>query len=372
MITASRPQRTIAEPVRVRGVSFLGGKDVQLRFHPAEADSGVVFVRSDLPDRPAVPARVEHVIPRQRRTTIQRGPAIVEMVEHVMAALAGLRLDNCLVEIDGPETPGCDGSSRDFTDALVEAGALEQASTRDVLVIDRPITVREGDSILTAHPGDPDRLVLSYNLDYGTRTPIGRQSLFVDVTPESFRTELSASRTFLLEAEATMLRQAGIGSRTTERDLLIFGPDGVIGNELRFRDECVRHKILDLLGDLSLMGVDLAGHVGAHRSGHQLNAELARKLLRVFGRGTGSAPGPAPSLEATTLEIDSILRALPHRYPFLLIDRVLAIEPGRRLVALKNVTYNEPFFQGHWPGRPIMPGVLMVEAMAQAAGVLIS
>ncbi len=202
MITASRPQRTIARAVRVRGVSFLGGKDVQLRFHPAEADSGVVFVRSDLPDCPAVPARVEHVIPRQRRTTIQRGPAIVEMVEHVMAALAGLRLDNCRVEIDGPETPGCDGSSRDFTDALVEAGAVEQGSTRDVLVIDRPITVREGDSILTAHPGDPDRLVLSYNLDYGTRTPIGRQSLFVDVTPESFRSELSASRTFLLEAEA--------------------------------------------------------------------------------------------------------------------------------------------------------------------------
>ncbi len=373
MITASRPQRTIARGVRVRGVSFLGGKDVQLHFHPAEANSGVVFVRSDLPDRPAVPARIEHVIPRQRRTTIRRGPAIVEMVEHVLAALAGLRLDNCTVEIDGPETPGCDGSSRDFTDALVEAGAVEQAASRDVLVIDRPVTVREGGSILTAHPGDPDRLVLSYNLDYGPRTPIGRQSLFVDVTPESFRSELSASRTFLLEAEAQMLRESGIGSRTTEGDLLIFGPDGVIGNELRYRDECVRHKILDLLGDLSLMGVDLAGHVVAHRSGHALNAELARKLLRVFGRGPEGLPkAAAPAEDGSTLEICEILRALPHRYPFLLVDRVIALEPGRRVVALKNVTYNEPFFQGHWPGRPIMPGVLIVEAMAQAAGVLIA
>ncbi len=372
MITASRPQRTIARGVRVRGISFLGGQDVELHFRPAETHSGVTFVRADLPDRPAVPARVEHVIPRQRRTTIQRGPAIVEMVEHVMAALAGLRLDNCRVEIDGPETPGCDGSSRDFTDALVEAGVVEQDATRDVLVIDRPVTVREGGAILTAHPGDPDRLVLSYNLDYGARTPIGRQSLFVDVTPESFRSELSASRTFLLEAEAKMLREAGIGSRTTEGDLLIFGPDGVIGNELRYRDECVRHKILDLLGDLSLMGVDLAGHVVAHRSGHTLNAELARKLLRTFGRGSEGPPSPVPAEDASTLEIEAILRVLPHRYPFLLVDRVTALEPGRRVVALKNVTYNEPFFQGHWPGRPIMPGVLIVEAMAQAAGVLIA
>ncbi len=368
MITASRPQRTIAREAGVRGVSFLGGLDVRLRFRPAAVGAGIVFVRTDLPDSPSVPAHVKYTIPRQRRTTIGRGPAIVEMVEHVMAALAGLRVDNCVVEIDGPETPGCDGSSRDFTDALSEAGIVEQAATRDVLVIDRPVTVREGESILTAHPGGPGRLVLSYNLDYGPRTPIGRQSLFVDVTPQSFRDELSASRTFLLEAEADSLREAGIGSRTTERDLLIFGAGGVIGNELRYRDECVRHKILDLLGDLALVGMDLAGHVVAHRSGHQLNAELARKLLASLGR---DHPHAGPHHEAPVMEIGAILDALPHRYPFLLIDRVILLEPGRRVVALKNVSYNEPFFQGHWPSRPIMPGVLIIEAMAQAAGVLI-
>jgi UDP-3-O-[3-hydroxymyristoyl] N-acetylglucosamine deacetylase/3-hydroxyacyl-[acyl-carrier-protein] dehydratase len=367
MSIASRPQRTIAEVARVRGTSFLQGLDVELRFRPAGTDTGVVFVRSDLPDRPRVPALVEHVIPRQRRTSIQRGPALVEMVEHVMAALAGLRVDNCELEIDGPETPGCDGSSRAFAEAIAGAGIVEQDAPREVLVIDRPVTVREGDSVLAAFPGETGRLVLAYQLDYGPKSPIRRQGFFVDVEPASFVDEVSSSRTFLLQAEADALRKAGIGSRTTERDLLIFGPDGVIGNELRFPDECARHKTLDLLGDLALVGKDLSGHVIAHRSGHQLNAELARELLKL---GAHRTP-PTPPAEPALLDIGAILQALPHRYPFLLVDRVVVLEPGRRIVALKNVSYNEPFFQGHWPGRPIMPGVLIVEAMAQAAGVLV-
>jgi UDP-3-O-[3-hydroxymyristoyl] N-acetylglucosamine deacetylase/3-hydroxyacyl-[acyl-carrier-protein] dehydratase len=368
MSIVSRSQRTIAHEALVRGISFLSGLDVVLRFRPAEAGSGIVFLRADLPDRPTVPALVKQVVPRQRRTTIQRGPAIVEMVEHVMAALAGLQVDNCAIEIDGPETPGCDGSSRAFAEALVGAGFVEQDAIREVLVIDRALTVREGDSILTAFPGETGRMVLAYQLDYGPKTSIGRQSFFVDVHPESFRNELAASRTFLLESEVEGLRKAGIGSRSTERDLLIFGPDGVIGNELRFLDECARHKTLDLLGDLALIGKDLSGHVVAHRSGHSLNAELARKLIRAAERDHSHSHPAEPSI----LEIGAILKALPHRYPFLLVDRVVALDPGRRIVALKNVSYNEPFFQGHWPTRPIMPGVLIVEAMAQAAGVLIA
>ncbi len=368
MSSIRRPQRTIAREVSVRGISFLAGLDVEIRFCPAPVGSGIVFLRSDLPGRPTVPALVKQVIPRQRRTTIQRGPAIVEMVEHVMAALVGLQVDNCVVEIDGPETPGCDGSSRAFTEALLDAGLVDQATHREVLVIERALTVRDGDSILTAFPGESERLVLSYQLDYGPKTSIGRQSFFAEVTPESFRSELSPSRTFLLETEVEGLRKAGIGRRTTERDLLIFGPEGVIGNELRFHDEPARHKTLDLLGDLALIGKDLVGHVVAHRSGHSLNAELARKLIKAAEQDYSHAYPVEPSL----LEIGSILKALPHRYPFLLVDRVVALEPGRRIVALKNVTYNEPFFPGHWPARPIMPGVLIVEAMAQAAGVLIA
>jgi UDP-3-O-[3-hydroxymyristoyl] N-acetylglucosamine deacetylase/3-hydroxyacyl-[acyl-carrier-protein] dehydratase len=366
MLTARRQQRTIARDAGVRGYGFLTGADIGLRFRPADVGSGVVFVRTDLPGCPSVPAHVRHVVDRQRRTTIQNGQASVEMVEHVLAALAGLRIDNCTVEIDGGETPGCDGSSQAFVQALRSAGIVEQDQPREVLTIDCPVTVQEGQATLTAHPGDAERLVLSYNLDYGRRTPIGRQSMFLDISPESFERELAPSRTFLLEAEAIALRQAGIGARTTEADLLIFGPDGPIGNALRYPDECVRHKLLDLVGDLALLSRDLVGHVVAHRSGHQLNAALVRKLLQsVEGecqRGTAASPP----------DINAIMRILPHRYPYLLVDRVLELVPGRRVRALKNVTCNEPFFTGHSPGRPIMPGVLIVEALAQAAGVMIA
>jgi UDP-3-O-[3-hydroxymyristoyl] N-acetylglucosamine deacetylase/3-hydroxyacyl-[acyl-carrier-protein] dehydratase len=368
MLTASRPQQTIAREAEVRGVSFLAGLDVRLRFRPSKPGEGVVFVRTDLPGAPAVPALVEYVVPRQRRTALQRGEAVVEMVEHVMAALAGMRVDNCVVELDGPETPGCDGSSQTFADALEAAGVVEQSASRDVLVIDRPVAVRDGNATLTAYPGTPGRLILTYGLDYGDHTPIGRQSIFVDVTPGSFREEVAAARTFLLASEVEGLRKAGIGLRTTERDLLIFGPEGPINNTLRFPDECARHKLLDMLGDLALAGVDLAGHVVAHRSGHSLNAEMARKLVKLGKKAAIGTTRPDPS----AMEIGAILEALPHRYPFLLVDRVLVLEPGRRVVALKNVSSNEPFFQGHWPGRPIMPGVLVIEAMAQAAGILIA
>ena len=374
MKTVQRPQRTIARAAEVRGISFLEGRDVRVEFRPSGPETGIVFVRADLPDQPSVPAHVRHTIPRQRRTTLQQGPALVEMVEHVMAALAGLRVDNCVVAIDGPETPGCDGSSQAFTEALLTAEIVEQTeSTRDVLVISEPVTVRDGEAILTAYPGaDADRLVLSYHLDYGADSPIPRQSQFVEITPESFRDELAPCRTFLLDTEAESLRQAGIGSRTSERDLLIFGPSGVIGNELRFRDECVRHKILDLVGDLALVGMDLAGHVVAHRSGHGLNVALAKKLLEIRAKSLPRTSEPPRDLPALPLEINDILQALPHRYPFLLVDRIIELEPGKRITGIKNVTYNEPFFQGHWPGRPIMPGVLIVEALAQTAGVLIA
>jgi UDP-3-O-[3-hydroxymyristoyl] N-acetylglucosamine deacetylase / 3-hydroxyacyl-[acyl-carrier-protein] dehydratase len=367
MQTARRSQRTIAREAGVRGVGFLKGSDVQVRFLPAAPDAGVVFVRADLPGRPAVAARIEHVVPRPRRTTLQDGAATVEMVEHVLAALAGLQIDNCTVELDAAETPGCDGSSQAFVEALTAAGIEAQDRPRAALVIGRPLTVRDGPATLTAHPGD-DGLVLSYHLDYGRHTPIGSQSLFLNLSPDAFRAELAPSRTFLLEEEAVALRRQGIGARTTEADLLIFGPDGVRGNRLRYPDECVRHKILDMVGDLALLGRDLVGHVVAHRSGHQLNAELVRGLLR--------AAAPAPAQRAVpaepAMDIGAIARILPHRYPFLLVDRVLELEPGRRARALKNVTCNEPFFPGHWPGRPIMPGVLILEALAQASGLLIA
>jgi UDP-3-O-[3-hydroxymyristoyl] N-acetylglucosamine deacetylase/3-hydroxyacyl-[acyl-carrier-protein] dehydratase len=371
MLTAKRLQRTIARETELRGVGFIFGTDVAMRFRPARADQGVVFVRTDLPERPAVRAHIRNVIPRQRRTTIEHGAARVEMIEHVMAALAGLRIDNCTIEIDAPETPGCDGSSRAFVEALIEAGTVELDREREALVIDRPVAVREGAAVLAAHPGHGDGLVLGYHLDYGRESPIGAQSFFLDVSPETFRAELATSRTFLLEAEAHALREAGIGSRATTSDLLIFGADGVIDNELRYPDECVRHKILDMVGDLALLDKDLYGHVVAHRSGHQLNAVLVRRLIEAVERERLVRAGTC-AVEETAMDIGAIMRILPHRYPFLLVDRVLEHEPARRVLALKNVSCNEPFFQGHWPGRPIMPGVLIVEALAQAGGIMIA
>jgi UDP-3-O-[3-hydroxymyristoyl] N-acetylglucosamine deacetylase/3-hydroxyacyl-[acyl-carrier-protein] dehydratase len=367
MLTARRKERTIAREAGTRGVSFLTGLDVKLTFRPADAGAGIVFVRTDLPGRPSVPARVAHVVPRQRRTSLQQGEAVVEMVEHVLAALAGMRVDNCVVEIDAPETPGCDGSSRAFVDVVQDAGIIEQERLRETVRIDRPITIRDGQTTLTAVPGEADRLLLSYTLDYGRDNPIGSQSYFTDLSPETFRIDLAPSRTFLLESEADALRKAGIGARTTPADLLIFGRSGPIDNALRFPEECARHKMLDMVGDLALLGKDLVGKIVAHRSGHQHNAELVRRLLEASNESAGSA-GPQPPY----LDIRAVMELLPHRYPFLLVDRVLELEVGRHVRALKNVTCNEPFFQGHWPGRPIMPGVLLIEALAQAAGILIA
>ena len=371
MLTARRRQRTITREAEVRGVGFVKGSDVSLKFRPAPADSGVVFVRIDIPGSPGVRAHIDNVVSSQRRTTIQKGEARVEMVEHVMAALAGLHIDNCVIEIDAFETPGLDGSSRAFTDALTDAGYEEQELHRETLVLEKPVTVREGSAVLTAYPGDGTGYVLSYHLDYGPETSIGSQSLFLEVNPESFVSQLAPSRTFLLETEAEALREAGIGPRATAADLLIFGPDGVIGNTLRYRDECVRHKILDMVGDLALLEKDIVGHVVAHRSGHQLNAALVRQLVGQEA-GKGNQSHPKPSTLSSPLDIFQIMKVLPHRYPFLLVDRVLEIEPGKRIRAIKNVSANEPFFQGHWPGRPVMPGVLIIEALAQAAGIMIA
>jgi UDP-3-O-[3-hydroxymyristoyl] N-acetylglucosamine deacetylase/3-hydroxyacyl-[acyl-carrier-protein] dehydratase len=360
-----RQQQTLARQAEVQGIGYLTGVDVRLRFLPAPPGSGIRFTRIDLPDRPSVPAHVRHVIPRERRTTLQQGNATVEMVEHVLAALSGLQIDNCLIEINAPETPGCDGSSQAFVEALEQAGIASQNQPRTRCTITQPITVTQGAAQITALPNPSQHLLLSYQLDFGSDHPIGTQSHFLEITPGRFRDELAPCRTFLLESEANALRAAGIGARTTVSDLLIFNQSGPINNHLRFPNECARHKMLDLLGDLSLLGHDLLGHVVAHRSGHALNAELVRKLIEQMEKSAD------PIAEATPFDIQQVMEILPHRSPFLLIDRVLELDSRKRCRALKNITINEPFFQGHLPGRPLMPGVMILEAMAQTAGVLI-
>ena len=284
---STRLQRTLGRPVEVHGVGFLTGALVRLRFVPAPPSSGVVFVRDDLPGRPSVVAHVSQVTGTQRRTTLGEPPVAVALVEHVLAALAGLRIDNCLVELNAPEPPGLDGSARGFTQALAGAGVVVQPARRSVWMADRPITVRAGGATLTLHPPAPPRagdhderptLTMTYFLDYGPTAPLARQVCTCDVSPGLFIQDLAPARTFLLEAEAAELRRQGLGARTTAADLLVFGPHGVIDNVQRWANEPARHKVLDMVGDLSLLGADLCGHVVAYRSGHPLNVELVRVL----------------------------------------------------------------------------------------------
>jgi UDP-3-O-acyl N-acetylglucosamine deacetylase len=279
MLTTSRPQTTIAKDTEVQGIGFFHSRDVVVRFRPARADTGIVFVRTDLPGRPSVRATVNHVVSRPRRTAICQGEAVVEMIEHVMAALHGMGVDNCRIDLDAPEPPGCDGSSLVFVEGIAAAGIIELDRPRALLVIDRPLTVRDGHATLTARPSDAPGLVLSYHLDYGLDSSIGVQNREFALNSAMFAKELAPSRTFLTEGEAVALRAAGIGRRASEQDLLIFGPRGVIGNSLRYEDECVRHKILDMIGDFALAELEIHGRIDAFRSGHSLNATLVRALL---------------------------------------------------------------------------------------------
>jgi UDP-3-O-acyl N-acetylglucosamine deacetylase len=273
-----RYQRTLARPVEVSGIGLLTGTCVRLRFRPAPPSTGVVFVRSDLRPVQQIPARVDQVTATQRRTTLGDGAAQVALVEHVLAALAGLRIDNCYVELNAPEPPGCDGSALAFVTALRNAGTVLQPARRMIWCVDSPVVVSHNGATLTLHPTPRDELVMTYFLDFGSQSPINRQAHTERITPENFANELANSRTFILESEVQELHRQGLGLRTTAADLLVFGAQGPVDNHLRHANEPARHKILDLVGDLALLNHDLRGRVVAYRSGHQLNVELVRVL----------------------------------------------------------------------------------------------
>ncbi|HWG46031.1 MAG TPA: UDP-3-O-acyl-N-acetylglucosamine deacetylase [Gemmataceae bacterium] len=289
-----RYQRTIARPAEVWGIGYLTGATVRLRFLPAPPSSGIVFVRTDLRPRHHLPANIENVTGTQRRTTLGHPPAQVGLVEHVLAALAGLRIDNCQIELNAPEPPGMDGSARDFVTALLDAGIRRQGVRRPILGVEQSVVLTARGSTLALHPpltgfystdvlrdtGTDHELYLSYFLDYGLNSPIARQVHTQVITPSAFAQELASCRTFILESESAELRRQGIGSRNTPADLLVFGPHGPVDNVLRYANEPARHKVLDLVGDLSLLGVDVCGHIVAYRSGHPLNVELVRCLHR--------------------------------------------------------------------------------------------
>jgi UDP-3-O-[3-hydroxymyristoyl] N-acetylglucosamine deacetylase len=279
LTTALRHQRTLARPCAVAGFGYWSGRDVELEFRPASPDTGLVFVRSDFERPRRIRADAQQRIEVPRRTTLVGDGAQVEMVEHALAACFGLAIDNCEIWINGSELPGLDGSCQPIVEAISAAGIIEQPILRPRLIVTDVTRVGDDDTWVEARPAKSGGLTIKYRLDYGSNNPIGRQTIELKVTPKSFREELAQARTFLLAEEAQWLRDRGLGARVTNQDLLVFGPEGPLDNELRMENECVRHKALDLVGDLALAGCELVGHFIAHKSGHRLNAELVKILL---------------------------------------------------------------------------------------------
>ena len=361
-------QQTIQNDSGLTGRGLFTGLPVTLRFRPAPVNAGITFVRADQHALISIPATIANLTKRARRTSLRNGTVSIETVEHCLAAIRGLAIDNLIVEIDNTELPAGDGSAAPFIKALQDAGVAEQDADRKYIEVAQPIRVTDGETELVAWPGVPGRLDVIYELDYGPASPVGRQTHRFSLSTEGFVSEIAPARTFVTETEAAQLRAAGLGTHLTYADILVIGNDGPIENAFRFSDECVRHKVLDLIGDLMLAGGFVCGRVYARKSGHSLNHELVRKIL-----DQQSAAARRVQLRNDPhFDIRSVQRILPHRYPMLLIDRVIEIDGDRRAIGVKNVTINEPFFLGHYPRQPIMPGVLIIEAMAQLGGILLS
>jgi UDP-3-O-acyl N-acetylglucosamine deacetylase len=281
-----RNEHTIAAPCEVRGRGYWGGREVHVSFSPAPPGSGIRFVRSDLPGRPGCDVSAAAVIPGALRTGLCQGAASFAMIEHVMAALYGLQVDNCVVEVDGEELPGLDGSSGPFVDALRSVGMVLQGAARQRLIIDRTIRVEENGGFIEASPTPDGHPVFEYHLDYGDASPIKRQCYRGALSPHTFAREVALARTFVTAEQVVALRAQGVGGHVTHRDLLVFDRDGLVDNELRFLNECARHKTLDLIGDLAVTGFDLIGHFESHRGGHRLNGLMASRLMELAGCGS--------------------------------------------------------------------------------------
>ncbi len=366
----TRHQRTIKNPFEVEGIGLHEGKAVRVIVRPGKPDTGCVFVRSDLPDSDPIPARLSEVAETARRTTLGK-PAgtAVHTVEHLLAALHALHVDNLEVELDASELPGLDGSARPWFDLLTKAGVVDQKATAKVLRIERPVCVELEGATLMALPSDTDGLQLSYTLDY-QQLGLAPQYVEIRLPGTDIARDVAPARTFVFASEIDALRDAGFGKGADEHNTLILEPsdNGLpAAANLRFHDEPARHKLLDLLGDLYLVGAELQGRIVATKSGHKAHHALVRRLVSEMEAGETSGRITRP----TGMDIREISELLPHRYPFLLVDRVLELEGYRRAVGIKNVTVNEPFFVGHFPEQPIMPGVLILEALAQLAGTLL-
>ena len=377
-------QQTLNRPASFSGTGLHSGSRVNMTILPAPANSGVRFRRVDLEGKPEIEARVENVSETNRSTTLAKGNVKVHTVEHVLAALAGYGIDNAIVELDANEPPIADGSSREFCKIIQSAGIAPQAEKREPFTPAEPIELRNGRD-------DDDavsrRRVQNHLHERGQK---GRFTQFysTEITPKTWEKELAHARTFCFYEEIEFLIKNGLIKGGSLENAIVIRDDAVLTTEpLRYPEEFVRHKMLDIIGDLSLLGRPIRGHLIAVKPGHAANCELVRQIVAQMNKPLRSAqafgPPPAPPPKADdekknvlmitmaqggALDTNQVMQILPHRYPFLMVDRVAKIE-GNKITGIKNVTVNEPYFQGHFPGHPVMPGVLQLEAMAQVAGI---
>jgi UDP-3-O-[3-hydroxymyristoyl] N-acetylglucosamine deacetylase / 3-hydroxyacyl-[acyl-carrier-protein] dehydratase len=351
-------RRSIRRPASVAGTGLHTGAETRATFLPAPAGHGITFRRVDLAGTPEIPARLTEVEAVERRTAIGKGEATIHTVEHLLAAVAAHEIDDVTVELTGPEPPILDGSVQPYFEALEQAEPVDVGGEPIVLTVQAPFTVTEGDSSYVVAPAKEFRLTVTIEWPHPL---IGRQSGSYTVTPQAFARELAAARTFGFASEVEVLRGKGLIKGASAASAIVLDERGLAnGGKLRWPDEFVRHKAADIIGDLALTGARIRAHVVATRPSHGGNVALARALSRAAKR-----------LGAPKMDIGRIMDVLPHRYPFLLVDRIIEVEGQQRIVGIKNVTINEPFFQGHFPGHPIMPGVLIIEAMAQVGGMLL-
>ena len=360
-------QRTLAKSASLTGSALHNGGKVTLTLHPAPAGHGYKFQRTDLPDEPIIDALVDHVKTVERATTLIQGHAKIQTVEHVLSALAGLGVDNALISMDANEPPIGDGSAAPYVALIQEAGVVAQEATRALFEPNEPIHLETpGGSIMSLFPHNGFRISCTQVGPDGRFT----QYLSVEITPEVYARDIAPARTFVHYEDVKDLMEKGLIKGGSLENALVIRGDSVLSKEpLRFADEFVRHKILDIIGDLTLAGRQLRGHIVAVRPGHGPNTELARAISKRHRDLLAMAPKPVTS-SSPVLDINEVMNILPHRYPFLMVDRVVEFDGDTKAVGVKSVSINEPYFQGHFPGHPVMPGVLQVEAMAQVASIV--
>ena len=365
-------QRTLNREKSIKGKALHTGEDVTLTLKPAPASSGFVFRRTDLYGKPEIKPLASSVTELIRSTTISNGNAKIHTIEHVLSALSGCGIDNAIIELDASEPPILDGSAKPYVELIQSAEPVDLDEDREFLKLSSPISVSSGNRSIIALPHDGLRITCTSADDRGIHV----QHMSIDIDPENYVQEIAPSRTFTLYEDIEELLKLGkIRGGSLDSAVVIKGGQIMSKEPLRFEDEFVRHKILDIVGDLCLLGKPLHAHIIAVRPGHSLNSELTAKILEFSDEKNPDKSQKEESSvvlpEETELDVRRVLDVLPHRYPFVMIDRVISIDGNESLVAIKNVTINEPFFTGHFPGHPVMPGVMQLEAMAQAAGLLL-